>query len=188
MRIEKIDGSWRADRNVKLFIAHREAIALAAYPDGPYCSIGMGYNSPALREGDTITVKRAFELLDEAIKTREVQLSRLIKVPPTQEQFNALLSCLYQSGTRFIHDLIDMHNAKENPRVIGSAFSRPEHCTDSQGRFLEGLHNRRQLEGQLYSLGRYEDDLATVTLYLGNPKNHDTKRKSYTITLEDLPA
>src|SRR6478609_2581425 len=118
------DGIYRMDRNGKLFIAHREAIALGAYQDGPHMSIGMGYNNPSLQDGDTVTVKRAFELLNSAIAEREVKMSKKLKVPPTQEQFNALMSAYYQSGNRFVWDLVDMHNNHEDIKFIGSAFSR----------------------------------------------------------------
>src|SRR4051812_23601429 len=96
-------GAYRLDRNGKLFIAHREGIALGAYQDGPHMSIGMGYNSPSIQVGDTITIQRAFELFASAIKVREERLSRTFHREPTQEQFNAFISCYYQSGNRFVH-------------------------------------------------------------------------------------
>jgi GH24 family phage-related lysozyme (muramidase) len=186
-KVKNAGGAYRLDRNGKLFIAHREAICLASYPDGPYYSIGMGYNSPALKDGDTITIQRAFELFAGAIKIREEKLSDFFVIEPSQEQFNAFMSCYYQSGSRFIHELIDMHNEHDDKRVIGSAFSRPEHCTSKGGTFLRGLQKRRILEGTLYAKGEYEPDLDVVTLYHGNPRDPMTKVENHKITLDELP-
>jgi GH24 family phage-related lysozyme (muramidase) len=186
-KVKSDKGVYRLDRNGKLFIAHREAIALGAYLDGPHYSIGMGYNSPALKLGDTITIERAFQLFAEAIKVREEKLSRFFVIEPSQEQFNAFMSCYYQSGNRFIHDLIDLHNEGDDKRMIAAAFARPEHCTAKGGKYLEGLHKRRLLEGKLYATGEYEPDLDVVTIYYGNPRDPSTRVESHKITLQELP-
>jgi GH24 family phage-related lysozyme (muramidase) len=186
-KVKSAGGSYRLDRNGKLFIAHREAIALGAYQDGPHMSIGMGYNSPTLKAGDTITIERAFELFASAIKTREEKLSKRFVIEPSQEQFNAMMSCYYQSGNRFVHDLIDMHNDGDDKRVIGAAFSRPDHCTSAGGKPMRGLQKRRELEGRLYATGQYEPDLDVVMIYYGNPRDQGTKVANHKITLEELP-
>lgn len=147
----------------------------------------MGYNSPTLKAGDTITIERAFQLFGQAIRTREEKLSRLFVIEPSQEQFNAFMSCYYQSGNRFIHDLIDYHNEADDKRYVAAAFSRPEHCTSAGGKLMRGLQHRRELEGQLYATGKYEPDLDVVTIYYGNPRDPDTKVASHRITLEELP-
>lgn len=187
-RVIKSGGAYRLDRNGKLFIAKREAIALGAYIDGPNYSIGMGYNSPVLKAGDTITIERAFELFSLAIRTREEKLSRYFVIEPSQEQFNAFMSCYYQSGNRFIHNLIDYHNEADDRRYVAAAFARPEHCTSAGGKYMEGLHKRRLLEGRLYATGEYEPDLDVVTIYYGSPRDPETKVTSHKITLEELPA
>lgn len=183
----RTDGSvYRLDRNGKLFIAHREAIVLGAYQDGPHMSIGMGDNDPTLKPGDTITVKQAFERFARAIAIREKELSRKFTREPSQEQFNALFSCFYQSGNHFVPFLIEMHNSGDDVRVVGAAFSRPEYCT-AGGRFMRGLQKRRQLEGKLYAFSEYEPDLDMVGLFHGDPRDPDTKQEQHKVSLEELP-
>lgn len=188
MTAAKKEGAvYRIDRKGKLFICNREGLVLTAYQDGPHMSIGIGSNDPTLRDGDTITVKEAFERFARDIADRERLLSQRITLEPTQEQFNALFSLFYQSGWRNILDLLVMHNHGAEPAVVGRAFANPKRCTNKAGAFLRGLEKRRQLEGKLYAIGEYEDDLETVPFYRGNPRDRATKQEEYTVTLEDLP-
>jgi GH24 family phage-related lysozyme (muramidase) len=181
------DACYRLDRNGKLFVAHREAIALGAYQDGPHMSIGIGDNDPALKPGDRITVKQAFERFARAIGKRELELSQRIKREPTQEQFNALFSCYYQGGNRNVPGLVELHNAGADPKKVGAEFSALSRCTNKAGLFMAGLQSRRKLEGKLYAAGEYEKDLDLVSLYHGNPRDRATKVEQYRVTRLDLP-
>ena len=185
--VRKDGNVYKLDRNGKLFIANREALVLGAYWDGKHMSIGMGSNDPTLKAGDTITISEAFERFEDDIIPREKQLSKRITREPTQEQYNALFSCFYQSGWRNVPELIDMHNGGIDPKIIGEAFSDFKRCTNQAGTFLRGLETRRKLEGHLYATGEYEEGLEVVDFFPGDPRDKATRRGTYTVTLEDLP-
>ncbi|HET9535490.1 MAG TPA: hypothetical protein VFP43_09125, partial [Mesorhizobium sp.] len=93
---------YTLDKLGKLLIAKREAIVLIAYQDGEHRSIGMGSNDPSLRSGDTITVKQAFVRFAQDIARREQNLKNMFLREPSQDEFNALFSCYYQSGNRCV--------------------------------------------------------------------------------------
>ncbi len=178
---------YRLDRNGKLFIARREGVALGAYQDGAHMSIGMGDNDSSLKPGDTITLKQAFERLDKRLPYFEEGLSKLFTKPPTQTQFNALLSCYYNAGKRIAPALVELHNQGASPENMQTAFNRREFATNARGVWMRGLAKRRALEGALYATGKYEADLDILTVWHGDPRNPNTKTEAYKVKPEDLP-
>lgn len=177
-------GIYRLDRNGKLFVARREGIALSAYQDGPYKSIGIGSNDPNLEDGAKITLAEAFERFARDIEGRERDLSKRFGREPTQEQFNALFSCYYQSGNKAVPTLIRMHNAGLPPAAIRDTFPLRKFCKNFKGEFMPGLYKRRVLEGTLYATGQYEDKLDVLTVWHGNPRDRATRVEEITVTDE----
>jgi len=174
-------------RNGTIFLACREAIVTVAYQDGPHCSIGMGSNDPSLKPGDAITVKEAFARLKRDVASREAIVNRLLKVPVSQQQFDALFDLYYQNGNKpdgqgrrgFDH-MASLINARD----FGAAAAYfPECDRNSAGQQMAGLHKRRVLEQAVFLRGDY-GDLSTVPFWPGDPKT--TPRQTYTIQPGDL--
>jgi lysozyme len=170
----------QTSRNGKLFIARREGLVLVAYPDGPHHSIGFGHNDPDLKPGDKITVKWAFNILADDLEAREKTLNKILRVPVTQAQFDALMSLMYQSGNRYIHDVVKLINAGD---FVAAANLLPECDRNLAGEKLGGLRKRRDLEQKLFQTGDY-GELNPIPFWEGNPRT--TPRGEYHVTEDDL--
>lgn len=160
-------------RNGVLFIANREALVLSAYSDGKHASVGFGSNSPALRIGDTITVRDAFELLKRDIAEREKILGRMLKVDLSQQQRDSLCSFYYQNGQKpdgqgqrgFDH-MASLINAG---KFDEAAAYFPECDRNSAGEQKVGLRNRRLMEQKVFREGDY-GQLDPIKFWPGAPK------------------
>ena len=78
-----------------------ETCSLVAYPDPgtgsePF-TIGWGHTGD-VKPGDKITQAEADRLLKKDIETAEKAVSKLVKVPLTQNQFDALVSLTFNIG------------------------------------------------------------------------------------------
>ena len=82
----------------RAMLTNFEGVRLKAYRD----SVGVltiGYGSTGdVREGDTITMERAEELLAEDVSRFEVYVNEFVTVPLTQYQFDAILSFTFNLG------------------------------------------------------------------------------------------
>lgn len=90
-----------SDRGLE-FIKHHEGLETKAYPDpgsadGHPWTIGVGHTK-GVKKGDTCTVAQAMEWLREDVRTAEAAVLRLVKVPLTQAQFDALVSFVFNVG------------------------------------------------------------------------------------------
>lgn len=92
------------------------------------------------------TLKEADEALREDLKPREFDVFRKLKVPVTQNQFDALVSHYYNTGgSSTLFDLINKKAAKD---IIYKWFT--ERYIMSDGKVLNGLIRRRKAEADLY--------------------------------------
>jgi lysozyme len=183
--------SYTVSRNGVLFIANREALVLTSYQDGPHCSIGFGSNSPALRVGDKITAKDAFRLLRKDVAKREPGLNARIRVPLTQQQYDALFSLHYQSGNRYM-PVQPRETGDERPdilRLINSgkmdeaAAAWPDCDANLAGVHIPGLRKRRTLEQAVFVSGDY-GQLDVIPYWPGDPRT--TKMQQYHLQPGDL--
>ena len=83
------------------FIAHLEGHKLTKYPDGNGYSIGYGHlikasDSAEVRSG-VISNETALSLFKEDLKSREAIIRKIVTVPLTQPQFDALMSFTYNT-------------------------------------------------------------------------------------------
>lgn len=62
-------------------------------------TIGYGHTGPDVYIGQKITEEEAEELLIKDLEIYENAVNRLVKVPLTQNQFNAIVSLVYNIGT-----------------------------------------------------------------------------------------
>jgi len=119
----------------------------------PYlCPAGIptvGYGSTkAGKLGRAITVEEAEKFLIEDIETIEKQMTPLIRVEVTENEWSSLVSLVFNigAGNFKISTLLRHLNLKEKEQAA-SQFSRWVFC---QGKILKGLQDRRQAEKELF--------------------------------------
>jgi len=98
--------------------------------------------------GDTITKERAEELLREDVKRFEGYVDRLVKVPLTQGQYDALVSFVYNLGPGALErsTLLDQLNRGD----YDSAAEQFGRWVFAGGKTLAGLVRRRAAERALF--------------------------------------
>ena len=125
-----------------------EGLRLSAYKDVVgVVTIGYGTTS-GVKMGDTITKERAEELLREDVRRFEGYVGRLVKVPLTQGQYDALVSFAYNLGPGALErsTLLDQLNRGDYDGAA-EQFGR---WVKAGGRTLAGLVRRRKAERALF--------------------------------------
>ena len=163
-----------------LFIGCREALVLTAYQDGPHCSIGFGHNDPHLRIGDKIGVPHAFILLRSDVAARELSLDKQLQVDVSQNQFDALVSLHYQSGNRYLPDMLS-HINKGDFEAAADFF--PQCDRNLAGEESSGLRKRRFLEQAVFVHGEY-GPLDPIPYWPDNPRT--TRMQQYALQPGDI--
>lgn len=144
------------------FIAEFEGFSAKLYNDAAgHCTIGFGHlvhrgpcsgNEPAtFREG--LTREQALGLLADDIGARALAVARLVTVPLSQHQFDALVSFAFNVGLGAFEDSTLLRRLND-----GDYASVPKELMRwvyAGGRKLDGLVRRRTAEGQLFSDGEY---------------------------------
>lgn len=156
--------SWRGVRNIAL----EEAVVLQAYADGPGYSIGVGHFGA--KAGDEITLDQALELLAADLQPREATIDKLVQIPLTQNETDALISTCFNRGNR-VRSIAERINAGDRN---GAMLAMMSLCTDSNGTFLVGLAARRLREARLFLLNDYGDPARKVKLFHGDPRDPAT--------------
>jgi lysozyme len=110
-------------------------------------TIGIGHTK-GVRLGMSCTREQADQWLAEDLQSAESDIARLVKVPLTQGQFDALASFIFNmGGDKFAHStLLKMLN---DGRVFAAA-SQFKLWTHSNGVELPGLVKRRNAESELF--------------------------------------
>lgn len=125
-----------------------EGLRLSAYKDVVgVVTIGYGTTS-GVKMGDTITKERAEELLREDVARFEAQVLRLVKVPLTQGQHDALVSFVYNLGAGNLSNstLLRLLNAGD----YAGAAAQFDRWNKAGGKVLAGLVRRRAAERALF--------------------------------------
>lgn len=126
-----------------------EGIKLKAYKPTPNDVWTIGYgHTDGIKQGDTITVEKATEYLRKDIQYFENAINTLVKVPLTQNQFDALVSFVFNIGVRAFKNstMLKFLNANHMPLAAGQ-FDR---WNKQKGVVLEGLTVRRRVEKELF--------------------------------------
>lgn len=110
-------------------------------------SIGYGHTRTA-KMGQSITQERAEELLREDVARFEAAVSRLVKVPLTQGQHDALVSFAFNFGAKALEKstLLRLLNAGD---YSGTA-AQFDRWVYASGKKLSGLVKRRAAERALF--------------------------------------
>lgn len=130
-------------------IKKAEGLRLKAYLDtGGVWTIGYGHTGPEVVEGLTITLDGAERLLREDLRTAEGHVNKLVKVALTQNQFDALVSFVYNIGGGAFKEstMLRLLNAGD---YEGAANQFPRWNKDN-GKVVAGLTNRRREERELF--------------------------------------
>jgi Phage-related lysozyme (muraminidase) len=146
----------RISNNGIELIKRFEGCRLSAYPDpgtgdAPW-TIGFGWTQPVdgkpVRPGMTIDQATADRLLKNGLVSYESDVSKLIKVPVTQGQFDALVSFAYNLGARALSTstLLKKLNADDN-KGAADEFLR---WNKAGGKVMPGLTRRREAERALF--------------------------------------
>ena len=132
---------------IKEFEGFSERVYLC--PGGVY-TIGYGHTR-GVQIGDTCTREKAEEYLRDDLKDTEETIEALIEVPLTQNQFDALVSLVYNIGSGNFYD-------STIRRVINCKVTDKEEYrrawmmwVKSKGKVLKGLVRRREAEYKLFS-------------------------------------
>lgn len=138
-----------------------EGLRLVAYRDAEGFSIGYGHYGA--REGQRITKAEADALFAQDLIQHEQAVTRALTEPPTQAQFDALVSFSYNVGTAGMagSTVVRRHNARD---FLGAASSfdlwRKSRGKDGALTVNPVLVARRDLEEQLYATGVYSRTLS----------------------------
>lgn len=81
-----------------VLIKSLEGFSAKAYPDFGANSIGWGHRSKTIPTGMTITEAQAQEYLDSDIGICQLIINRVVKVQLTQNQYDALVSFVFNTG------------------------------------------------------------------------------------------
>lgn len=134
-------------------ISSFEDIRLNAYDDGVgIWTIGIGTtvypNGVKVKKGDKCTLKQAKEYFAHDLKRFECSVNNLVKVPLSQNQFDALVSLTYNIGqTAFSNStLLKKLNAKD----YRGAADQFQQWNRGGGKVMKGLVRRREAERALF--------------------------------------
>lgn len=125
-----------------------EGLHLTAYPDpgtgGEPWTIGFGHTGPEIHQGMVITQDQAERYLRSDIAGAEAVVNRLVKVPLTQHQFDALVDFTFNAGQRnFAESTLLVH---VNQREFVAADQEFTRWVFGGGHRLPGLVKRREAE------------------------------------------
>ena len=142
------DGAVQISEEGVALIRHFEGCSLDAYlcPAGVW-TIGYGHTNE-VKEGDTIDQEAAEAFLIEDLETFEQAVARLVKVPLTQQQFDALVSFTFNlgAGNLAASTLLRKLNNYQYTEV-------PEQLmrwVRAGGKVLDGLVKRRAAEAAMF--------------------------------------
>lgn len=143
------------------FIKRHEGFRAAPYDDG-YGNLTIGYGHK-IRSGERfmqISEAEASQILAQDVAWAENAVTRLVRVPLTQSQFDALTSLVFNWGeTNFAQSsLLTTLNAGD---YAGAANRLGEHPVTSGGQYSAGLARRRQEEKALFLSGGSPDSSAS---------------------------
>lgn len=136
-----------------IFLRQLEGCRLKAYPDsGGVWTIGVGNtyyeDGSPVKKGDVITQERADYLLRIFVGQIENYINNLVKVPLTQNQFDALVAHIYNIGYPSFKKstMLKLLNAGE----YGMAADQILRWNRVDGQVNKGLVNRTIKERELF--------------------------------------
>lgn len=132
-------------------IVGHERMVLPTYLDPVGIPTVCAGHTATAKMGETKTLKQCEELLRQDVRVAESAIKRLVTVPVTQEQYDALVSFVFNvgSGNFAKSTLLKKINANDCWGA-GAEFSR---WNQAQGKVLRGLVIRRESERSQWETG-----------------------------------
>lgn len=140
-----------------------ESCRLVAYPDpgskradgGPW-TCGWGQTGPDIVKGTVWTQAQADARFLDAVVPREAAVMRLVKVPLTQGQFDALVDFVYNVGEGSVEKKIDGLATSTLLRLLNAgdyagAQAQFARWNKNDGQVMRGLIRRRAAQAALFS-------------------------------------
>ena len=125
-----------------------EALKLKAYLcPAKVWTIGYGHTRN-VKSGDEISIYQAERYLRADLVQNEQDVNRLVRVPLTQEQYDALVSFVFNVGSRAFSTSTLLK--KLNSRDYDGAANEFARWKFAKGKALPGLERRRLLEKRLF--------------------------------------
>jgi lysozyme len=141
-----------ANQTARCLVGRAEGFSLEAYPDsGGIWTIGWGttrIHRKPVTEGLTITKEQAVEYFNHDMFEVEAQVTSLVKVPLTNNQFSALVSLVYNIGSGQFQKSTLLR--KLNQGDYDGAANEFERWVFDNGVKLDGLVTRRERERELF--------------------------------------
>jgi lysozyme len=124
-----------------------EGCRLVAYQDqGGVWTVGYGHTGPDVYPGMVITQEQAQALLEQDIQRAVDTVNRLVSVPITQGEFDALVDFVFNLGAgAFMASTLLRDVEAQDWAAAAAQFSRWDHCG---GQVVAGLLTRRLAERQ----------------------------------------
>jgi len=147
-------GRMQASNNAVNFIAQHEGFLPTAYRgiDFQNQTIGFGHVIQSGEQFDSLTPQQGKNLLKTDIKQFEDSVNKeFAGVNLTQNQFDSLVSFSYNTGANIwgkVPKLTNDIKSGTSADVLNEDFAA---CSNCNGEFVQGLHNRRMDEWQLYT-------------------------------------
>jgi lysozyme len=135
------------------YMKSKEGLRLSAYLDtGGILTIGYGHTGHDVLPGSTITQEQADILFAEDVQRKAVQaIEYFIKVPLTQNQFDALVSFEFNTGAlKAGETIVSFINRKVAPADVATWW-KAHYITDAEGHLEPGLLSRREYEANLFA-------------------------------------
>lgn len=127
-----------------------EGCKLRTYPDtGGIPTIGYGHTGTDVHSGQCISQQEANNLFRKDVERFEKAVNTEVKVPLSQNQFDALVSFAFNVGQGNLHSSTLLKKLNHSD-YQGAAQEFPRWCKDSQGHELLGLKRRREAEKKLF--------------------------------------
>lgn len=139
----------KTSENGLAVIKKYEGLSLTTYrcPAGLF-TIGYGHTGKDVLPGMTINIETADAYLKADVKKFEEVIEQLVRVPITQNQFDALICFVYNVGPGNFQKSTLLK--KINQKDIADAADEFPKWNKSKGKVLPGLAKRREEERKLW--------------------------------------
>ena len=130
-------------------IKHFESCKLTAYQDSVgVWTIGWGHTA-GVKKGDNWTQDEANDILLNDLEKFEGYVNQYVKVPLTQNQFDALVSWTFNLGPGNLKSSTML--TKLNEKSYDEVPSQMKRWNKAGGKVLRGLERRRNAEAAMFS-------------------------------------
>jgi lysozyme len=135
--------------NATTLVETFEGCRLVAYQDGNgIWTIGYGHTGPGVVEGLACTLAEAQAWLDQDLATADAAIARLVKMALTQNQWDALVSLVYNIGAGNFAKSTVLRELNQGNAVGASAAIAM--WNKVAGQVSRGLATRRAAEQKLF--------------------------------------